>query len=60
MSAAQTRRYLFSSARDQALVQPQRLPLGEALCLVVPHQCALNLCSREEEESRQYKLPTKT
>lgn len=53
-------RYLFGSACDQALVQPQSLSLGETLGLVVSHQSTLDLCSREEEECHLYKLATKT
>lgn len=53
-------RYLFGSARDQALVQPQSLSLGETLGLVVSHQGTLDLCSREDVESHENKLTTET
>lgn len=39
-------RYLLGGAGHQALVQPQSLPLREALRLIVPHQEALDLCGR--------------
>lgn len=53
-------RNLFSSACDQALVQPQSLSLGETLGLVVSHQSTLDLCSREEEQCHVQELTTET
>lgn len=38
--------YLLGGARDQALVQPLGLLLGETLGLVVPHQSSLDLDKR--------------
>lgn len=52
--------YLFGSAGDQALMQPQSLSLREALSLVVPHQSALDLRGKASEHRHSYNRATET